>query len=374
MGRKFLNMVLHEYGSRMYSLCRINLSTHLFYPTAKDAATAHEDANARKKKKKHGGIIWPSTISSCKRLPRTVVNFSTPPSTAAASNMRFFSLLPELGETSVMFADPSCNSSVYDMGTKSFVLTPQSYFCKPYDSIALSVRNLCSGGNLLDHEDDHGLYVMNSIDDSFEFFNYCKVGLSTYPLLYNKWYWSPLPPPPSGGRPLVAAAVIDSSNAICASSKHGTYTFDVSREVWSHTGSWVLPFHRAAEYVPELGLWFGLQAPGNGTPQNRLSAFDLSSSAMAESAPSSLHDWEYLDLLPEELLPVGRALVNLGSGKFCIATHCRKDRSALQEEDELENIRSLGGNGVVRCADGLQLIHHKSQRYNIENVRIHCVL
>lgn len=81
---------------------------------------------------------------------------------------------------------------------------------------------------------------------------------------------------------------------------------------------------------------------------------------------------------------MGRALVNLGSGKFCIATHCRKNRSEHQEEDELENIRSLGGNGgvqtlltgveVVRCADGLQLIHHKSQRYNIENLSIHCVL
>ena len=175
--------------------------------------------------------------------------------------------------------------------------------------------------------------------------------------------------------------MIDNST-ICASSKNGTYTFDISREVWSHTGSWVLPFHRAAEYVPELGLWFGLQAPG--TWQNRLCAFDLSSSAMAESAPSPLHDWEYLDLLPDELLPVGRALVNLGSGKFCIATHCRKNRSEHQEEDELENIRSLGGNGgvqtlltgveVVRCADGLQLIHHKSQRYNIENLSIHCVL
>uniref|UniRef100_A0A453KP42 Uncharacterized protein n=1 Tax=Aegilops tauschii subsp. strangulata TaxID=200361 RepID=A0A453KP42_AEGTS len=110
---------------------------------------------------------------------------------------------------------------------------------------------------------------MNSLDDSFEFFNYCKVGLSTYPLLYNKWYWSPLPSPPSRTSPLVAAAVIDNST-ICASSKNGTYTFDISREVWSHTGSWVLPFHRAAEYVPELGLWFGLQAPG--TWQNRLCA------------------------------------------------------------------------------------------------------
>ncbi|KAF7065320.1 hypothetical protein CFC21_071437 [Triticum aestivum] len=377
MDRKFLNMVLHEYGSRMYSLCRIKLSTHLFYPTAKDATTAHEDANARKKK--HGG--WPSTISSCKRPPSTLVNFSVPPSTAAASNMRFFSLLPEQGESSVMFTDPSCNSAVYDMDMKSFVLAPSSYFCKPYDSITVSIRNRCSSGNFLDHEDDHGLYVMNSLDDSFEFFSYCKVGLSTYPLLYNKWYWSPLPSPPSRTSPLVAAAVIDNST-ICASSKNGTYTFDISREVWSHTGSWVLPFHRAAEYVPELGLWFGLQAPG--TWQNRLCAFDLSSSAMAESAPSPLHDWEYLDLLPDELLPVGRALVNLGSGKFCIATHCRKDRSALQEEDELENIRSLGGNGgvqtlltgveVVRCADGLQLIHHKSQRYNIENLSIHCVL
>ncbi|KAI4990837.1 hypothetical protein ZWY2020_039208 [Hordeum vulgare] len=267
MGRKFLNMVLHEYCSRMYSLCRINLSTHLFYPTAKDASAAHADANARRNKKKHA---WPSTISTCRRLPRTLVNFSTPPSTAAASNMCFFSLLPDLGETSVL-------------------------------------------GNLLDQEDDHGLYIMNNMDDNFEFFNYYKV--------------------------------------------------------WSHSGSWLLPFHRAKEYVPELGLCFGLQAPV--TRQNRLRAFDL----------SSLYEWEYLDLLHDEQLPVGHALVNLGSGKFCIAT---TSMNAHQEVDEWENIRRLNGNGgmqtlltgveVVRCAHGLQLIHHKSQRCNFEDVSIHCVL
>ncbi|KAE8790974.1 hypothetical protein D1007_34621 [Hordeum vulgare] len=74
------------------------------------------------------------------------------------------------------------------MDMKSFVLTPTPYFCKLYDSITLSVRNLCCSGNLLDQEDDHGLYIMNNMDDNFEFFNYYKVGLSTYPLLHNKWF------------------------------------------------------------------------------------------------------------------------------------------------------------------------------------------
>jgi hypothetical protein len=195
--------------------------------------------------------------------------------------MHFFSLLREQGENCVMFADPFCNTSVYDASTKSVCLTHRSYFCKPYGSIALSIRSRCGGGNPWGREDDHGLYVLSSIDGSFEFFNYRRIASSAFaPSLYNRWYWSPLPsPPPCLGyhratldsRPLIAAAVVDNST-ICASFKDGgTYTFDTLTEVWSHAGRWVLPFYRAAEYVPELGLWFGIQAPA--TPWHLLGSY-----------------------------------------------------------------------------------------------------
>jgi hypothetical protein len=234
MKRRFLNMVVHEDGSRMYSLCRLDLSIHLFYATAKEATSVHEAADA--KTKKRGG--WPSMISSCKRLPAAAINFSTPPGSAAASSMHFFSLLREQGEGCVLFADPSCNTSVYDASTNCLRLTQKSYFCKPYGYIALSIRSRCySPGIVLGREDDHGLYVINSMDGSFEFFNYCRIRSSGFvPGLYNRWVLEPSAIPPAAAaamsrvlphratlasRPLVAAAVVDDST-ICASFKDGT--------------------------------------------------------------------------------------------------------------------------------------------------------
>jgi hypothetical protein len=131
-------------------------------------------------------------------VPAAAINFSTPPGSAAASSMHFFSLLREQGEGCVLFADPSCNTSVYDASTNCLRLTQKSYFCKPYGSIALSIRSRCySPGIVLGREDDHGLYVINSMDGSFEFFNYCRIRSSGFvPGLYNRWYWSRLPSPP----------------------------------------------------------------------------------------------------------------------------------------------------------------------------------
>jgi hypothetical protein len=165
--------------------------------------------------------------------------------------------------------------------------------------------------------------------------------------------------------------VVDDST-ICASFKDGTYTFDISTEGWSHAGRWVLPFYRAAEYVPELGLWFGLQAPA--TPRHLLCAFDLSASAMMKcAAPSSVHAWDYLDGLPGEWLPIERALVNLGSGRFCIATYFRNksvyEEDEVREDDDVQTV--LTGVEVVRCGDGrLQMIKHKSERYHTRNTRV----
>ena len=152
---------------------------------------------------------------------------------------------------------------------------------------------------------------------------------------------------------------------------------------------WQLPFYRVAEHVTELGLWFRLQQPprtnivwnhGPEAHQHRLCAFDLSASAMMNSAaPSSLHAWEYVDSLPDdEWLLVERALVNLGSGRFCIATQFQKKFSPSPEEEEFwirnDEQTVLTGVEMVRTGDGLQMIKHKSEHYNIKNTRIYCVL
>jgi hypothetical protein len=81
-----------------------------------------------------------------------------------------------------------------------------------------------------------------------------------------------------------------------------------------------------------------------------------------------------------------RNLVNLGSGRFCIATSFRKAVkqttyiSGFSSEEELVDIEYreatlLTGIDVVRCGSGvLEMINHKSRLYDIEDMTIHCVL
>jgi hypothetical protein len=225
---------------------------------------------------------------------------------------------------------------------------------------------------------------------SFEVFDYCRAGDPTVGAR-RWWNWNALPSPPLVERNLpgsemcpTAAAVVDQTT-ICASSVGGgAYTFDTVECKWRQAGSWTLPFHGAAEYVPELGLWFGLEA-ADGNPNHRLCAFDLSSSW----PPVVQHAWDYLDdglLELDGWLPFMRNLVNLGSGRFCIATSFRKAVkqttyiSGFSSEEELVDIEYreatlLTGIDVVRCGSGvLEMINHKSRLYDIEDMTIHCVL
>jgi hypothetical protein len=165
----------------------------------------------------------------------------------------------------------------------------------------------------------------------------------------------------------------------------GTYTFDTLASTWRRTADWALPFFGKAEYVPELGLWFGLSARN---PCSSLCAFDLSA-AMDPSThhpPVPLHTWDYLDLpRDKKWLPTHLQLLNLGLGKFCVATlfgtllrTC--SHSISDEEDMLDDEEHAVFTGleVKRGNDGdgpLQLIRHMSKRYAaVGSCNIHCVL
>jgi hypothetical protein len=163
----------------------------------------------------------------------------------------------------------------------------------------------------------------------------------------------------------------------------GAYAFDTVKCEWRRAGGWALPFHGAAEYVPELGLWFGLEDEDTGG--NRLCAFDLTS----PWPPVVQHAWDYLDdALLDDLLPQNQHLVNLGSGRFCIATtfHNRKDVkhttitygfSSDEEQVDIEygEVTLLTGVEVVRRGSGeLEMVKHKSQLYDVQGMTVHSVL
>jgi hypothetical protein len=174
--------------------------------------------------------------------------------------------------------------------------------------------------------------------------------------------------------------VVDDAT-ICVSfldSGIGSYAFDIETRQWSEAGSWVLPIRGAAEYAPELDLWFGLH---NGSG-HRLCAFDLKS-----CPPVEQHYWDYLGHMPTHLGPSYQRLLYLGSAKFCIATRFvvkprrqhathrppwwSDDDSDTIEEDELI---VLTGVEIVLDHNGLQMIKHKSKRFRSPNITLQCVI
>ncbi|XBI81988.1 hypothetical protein VPH35_090782 [Triticum aestivum] len=367
MNRQFANMIVHNYPKGVYSLRRINLMEHLFYPSTEAA----QKAEANKKG-------WLSTMlkgSPKQCLPKTNINFSSLPNMADLTARHFFSLLKGQGEGSVMFVSPNVHTMMYDTSTDFVFGMPQANFCKQSDSISLSITRRGYG------QEYHELYVIGKGEDGglFEVLKYTR----TTDLSKPPWYWRPLPCPPlfpqclPGGNSKVcapSAAVVLDATTICASSVDAGACafFDTVTREWRQAGSWVLPVHGAAEYVPEFGLWFGLD-DAIGNPNHCLCAFDFDSSRQ----PVVRHSWSYLSRLPDECLPRQRHLLNMGSGKFCIATSFRnllRHTSCTPLDGAVDELTILTGVEVVRDVNGFQIIKHKSECYSLEDNRIHCVL
>lgn len=382
MNRKFVNMIVNDYQSRVYSVRRISLKQHLFHPSTEDAQKAAATAQAAGASKKG----WRSRISSFKHLPKPNIKFSMPAKGAELTTMHFFSLLKGQGEGSVMFVGPFYSTVMYDLDLESVFPMPQAYFCKPSGSISLSMTRRSSG------QDEQQLYIMGNGDEEdgrFEVLNYSRTGFPENLCVDMEqwWNWKPLPsppiPPPDTGIdrkacPPSSAAVVDDTTICVSSVDAGAFAFDTVKTEWRRAGSWALPFHGGAEHVPELGLWFGLAAIDS--PDHSLRAFDLSSSSWP---PVVQQDWSYLDPLPDEWVLRQRHLVNLGSGKFCIATsfenvesHAAAYSSAHGLDDYLviNDLTVLTGVELLRGDDGLQMIKHKSKRYTSQDTPFHCLL
>ncbi|OEL14375.1 hypothetical protein BAE44_0024608 [Dichanthelium oligosanthes] len=143
------------------------------------------------------------------------------------------------------------------------------------------------------------------------------------PFPWRKYSWACdiLPPPPpyigdttshSSCLEISSYAVLKGGSQICVSvDGAGTYCLDTASYAWSEVGRWTLPFHGKAEYVPELKLWFGFSAK-----DQHLAAADLST---MDSQPQLLDSLKELDLPKRWQQVQDPQLVNLGSGRFCVA-------------------------------------------------------
>jgi hypothetical protein len=178
--------------------------------------------------------------------------------------------------------------------------------------------------------DAGSLYIMESVpkpekisskqlSDQFEALLCRKPSSGTYGI---RWHCQPLLPPPFVREPhfdhlkyIISYGVVGfGSNIFISTLCNDSCLLDTANNTWTRVGKLALPFHGKLEYVPELNLWFGLSAE-----EGHFTAAAADVSTMDSSQPELVGEWKDFDP------PAGwqeynyPQLVNLGSGKLCIA-------------------------------------------------------
>uniref|UniRef100_A0A0D9Y834 Uncharacterized protein n=1 Tax=Oryza glumipatula TaxID=40148 RepID=A0A0D9Y834_9ORYZ len=136
---------------------------------------------------------------------------------------------------------------------------------------------------------------------------------------------------------ITSYAVLGGGSHICLSVNGvGTYCLETASHTRSEVGKWTPPFHGRIDYVPEFNLWFGLSAEARHLAASDLSAMD--------SQPQLVGPWKELNLPEEWRECKDPQLVNLGSGRFCIARFFRSN--------------SDFGDGPIAVITGVKVVPH----------------
>ncbi|CAN6286763.1 unnamed protein product [Urochloa humidicola] len=362
MSRRFLNLVTECLYTGLYSLRRINLSCHLFYPSplAAEAAMARTEAaiqaNAEMQSGyKHGLRHLQTIATSLGPLPPAEINFK--PCFPNDPGDQPFDLVTLLGdESKILCSDVAGRTSLYDADSHSVMTVPNLRAPKARGSIPISIPRAAADGSPAGQRER--LYVMGRWlhpglrDYCFEELRY-EGGQDIFSALDLFRGWRTLPPPPADELPddIDSYTVVGGSTIYVSSTTPGisTYAFDTESLDWRHAGNWSLPFPGRADYVPELKLWFGLSA----SRPFHLCAFDLSAMDF-ERPPAAAHTWVDLDM-PKSWSPFQLDLINLGSGRFCVVKMFQCTRPPLEMEMGFSDEDS-DGDEALDCRD---VIHWK---------------
>ncbi|CAN6181415.1 unnamed protein product [Urochloa humidicola] len=416
MIRRFVNLVEQNFPARSYSLHRLDVAKHLFYPSTADAEAANNAREEEIIKEKHNGgsagdkppNLPPSRVGTLRRLPPASTIFRRFPVaerepwktwgdvfalvSPRASEGRIFYAASESGHCLLHDAEEGAISTVPSLGFSMGKIGRRPIaFCVPgkeHESIYM-IRSAVGDDNDGDYPD----FVVLDFNEPHR-------------------KWQRLPPPPcvdeSGpsDEMIKSFTVLDGGRTICVSSAsrsrrysrdtmYGTYCFDTACREWRHAGDWELPFDGRAEYVPELDTWLGFC---NKQPRH-LCAADLSAVSAgcgetAIKAPALQHVWEDFNpppkkewskvlnrRYPEHVLSRRKwwtaesaDLVNLGSGRFCTAKFFLvqgEERIGLHLNDTLEEEEflvltgvELVRGGVGEEEGGIRMVRHKSKRYS----------
>ncbi|XBI99111.1 hypothetical protein VPH35_019259 [Triticum aestivum] len=247
MHRRFVNLIMRDLRSSIYSLYRMDIRP-LFYETAEIAAQvqAAEEAKAKHEKRDKLSMVE----ESWKDHPKPAVNFK-------ASN--FVTLFRE---NSIMIGDSFGRTNLLDTDFKSVVTTPPMRNGKGPNCICFLIPN----PDPLKSKDSQCLYVLDLVPGSstFEYLTYLGNNDSSRPLVsvpshYNlDWVWRNLPVPPFVDDPSNCRAamncssmLLDSSTMCVSEEGIGTYTFDMVSRKWSRATwlTWARTF--SSKYVQE---------------------------------------------------------------------------------------------------------------------------
>lgn len=309
-------------GRGLYALSHLDVS-RLFYTSKEEARAAHTQD------KKNGSNML-GGIGSTGRLPEPSVHYE--PFTMAISYPdRSRDVFALFGKSNIFYSDSVGHSSIYYTESQCFVGLPSLNSPKGPKRIAVSIPRTEAHARSdfeVDPDFDSDLFTnkrqgnhMNSLYVmDMDPYNKCSFEVLTYYPL-SRWHWRQLPRPAFFGdtkyraRDNVPFAVVDGTE-ICMSFETATYYFDTVEFEWSKAGDWVLPFGAKAEYIPEFGLWLGFSAhkPYNLCSVN-LSGVTIGS---CDTQPLAQYVGQHVDL-PGDCSLKNLSLVNIGSGRFCIA-------------------------------------------------------
>lgn len=346
--RRFVNLVAENIKTGVFSVHRLNVSEHLFYPSTAEAEAARPA----------------QVVSRLGALPPPAASFRA--AFVTAYNGQLFALAsPRSSESRILWSSSVPRSSLlYDLESNSHHVVPNLSY-KGRNPIAISIAR--------PDAPEEDIYVLSAGTDypGFEVLRFGRSAQWYLQHLPESWQLESLPEPPlPDGAVIRSHAVLHDGRTICvtapddpfaAGGPYGAYLFDTVKREWRRPpGGWNLPFFGGAEHVPNLKLWLGLCSRGR-----RLCASSDLSAALDEGKPPTLkHQWDIV-VMPEEWQPGKVSLINLGEGRFCIF---KVMHWVVDEDDWFDGFSAralLTGVEVISSPEeqGLRMVAHKSFSY-----------
>ncbi|XP_048537308.1 uncharacterized protein LOC125515853 [Triticum urartu] len=344
MKRRILNLGLYDGLRHLYSLRRLGLlKINFFHPTAEQVAahgkvlpTVLTPAEANTTRTSSTNLAAAEAAAPKIDLPKTELVIRPPQLDYYMLNHHTVHFLPTASESKVVLVDRGNRMLRFDVvdGTRCIDTLPWLHGPKV---MPMSISVPPTDVHLYDGEHTGDLYIIDGLlyphmaeeRPQFE----ALVWRGIRPTHHSFWHCDILPLPPwithhkrafVHGHALVGDTICfsisgteDASTSNSAGIEGaGTYCFHIATREWSKAGDWLMPFHGKADYVPELGLWFGISSQGN-LP----CAADLSGVVTGEEpSPDKMRIWARDDL-PEEWQPdilFRSKVASLGSGRFIL--------------------------------------------------------